>query len=928
MSKSIGIALSQIVIAAIMLAAGVASADEKPAPNDKNQTTLEASDRKLLERLPKEFVFDPPADAVLVAEPVMMRNAWGSQQMVVRHGWRVPGKKDEPDRVYFCDGDSVSLPKAIALPRLDFVELCRKRYEAKPKPRAPGGPDDETFRRMRRNSIGDYDTPALIDAVWLHKLGHDDLAIVALEHAEEQVGKTSDRPGGAEQPADPQTRMVNGVKRQLATIAFLEMVHAFMVRADDEALRHGQRLLKLYPDEAKQVGQVAEVMGDLERRKKSGTFGKPAPPMPNGFDSWDNPKKIAWLIDSLDEVDEVQMSQPGDVPLALNPRVSTLIAIGDPAVPALIDTIERDGRLTRSVHFWRDFSSQREVLGVREAALTAVMSILKLQAFEARSTGDNFTAHGEAEAKRVAARLRQYWKEYGGLAMDARMMKVLADPKSRPQATREAAANLAGLGKQGQRYLSTSGATITVGPESRKPNPAINKFSKPTTAEAILGAMDRDLAAHEAKRGDQLFQYEQNRIEDAYLIPLTELGDKRIAPNWRADIRPPTACVSAANLRRRRTNWATRAHLRNSSTTSRAAKSRFRRTTIRTETKHDQPATVELRGIISSLVDSHLPEADAALFALADPKNPFHGWVAGQIHEQNGFEPNPCRRHPFCLAFLRRELDDTHPSGVTYQIKGDQYERKGKNFSIGASIPDYLSDPSKRHNLAEGRVCDDAAADISEMTLGVPVANPLFLDADQRLNQMKQALDRFHKRFHVASRAESMGLEQPPWQESVLFVPTIDPLDHPATADDVAKGRAIFELGGRGKLAPQKLPAAATLAGAEKHSPRKVLIFQAESDAEGKVTYGIVGVGILRGNRRRACGDQTVAIDGGDAGSSCRKTIPWPLIRGLSHGTHKMGHVGKGMGQSQAVDDDGNRRLGQAARSRSRSRATRGNSST
>ena len=56
------------------------------------------------------------------------------------------------------------------------------------------------------------------------------------------------------------------------------------------------------------------------------------------------------------------------------------------------------------------------MLGVREAALTAVMSILKIRAFEARSTGDNFTAHGEAEAKCVAARLRKYWNEYGGLA--------------------------------------------------------------------------------------------------------------------------------------------------------------------------------------------------------------------------------------------------------------------------------------------------------------------------------------------------------------------------------------------------------------------------------------------------------------------------------------------------------------------------------
>ena len=350
-SKSV---IGAIMLAAAMLSARVGLAQENPAANKKSGVALEPSDRKLLERLPKEFVFDPPADAVFVAEPVMMRTAWGLERLVVRQGWRVAGKTGEPDRVYFCDGDSVSVAKVVRLPKLDFVGMCRKRYEVKKKPSATNGPDDETFRKMRRNAVGDYDTPALIDAVWLHKLGHDDLAILALEQANEQVANSSDRSDGAERPVgNPQTRMVNGVKSEMATIAFLEMVHAFMVRADDEALCHGRRLLKLYPDQAKKVGQVAEMMADLERRKKNGTFGKPAPPIPSKFDSWDKAKQIAWLIDSLDEVDERQMSQPGDVPLALNPRVMALVAIGDAAVPALIDTIERDNRLTRSVHFWR-----------------------------------------------------------------------------------------------------------------------------------------------------------------------------------------------------------------------------------------------------------------------------------------------------------------------------------------------------------------------------------------------------------------------------------------------------------------------------------------------------------------------------------------------------------------------------------------------
>lgn len=138
--------ITLIVMTAAMLSARVGLTDENAAAPKKGETVLDANDQKLLEHLLKEFVFDPPADAVFVAEPVMMRTAWGSERLVVRQGWRVAGKTGEPDRVYFCDGDSVPLAKTIKLPRLDFVALCRKRYEAKKKSAATNGPDSETFR--------------------------------------------------------------------------------------------------------------------------------------------------------------------------------------------------------------------------------------------------------------------------------------------------------------------------------------------------------------------------------------------------------------------------------------------------------------------------------------------------------------------------------------------------------------------------------------------------------------------------------------------------------------------------------------------------------------------------------------------------------------------------------------------------------------
>ena len=148
--------------------------------------------------------------------------------------------------------------------------------------------------------------------------------------------------------------------------------------------------------------------------------------------------QVAYLIGQLDEVDARQWSQPGGVSLASDWRVEALIKIGEPAVPALIDCLETDERLTRSVHFWRDFSRDRTVLSVREAT-AAVMSILRVSVFESRSTSDNFTSRGDEGAKEAAAKLRKYWETFGKLPFDEPMMKVLTDPKASPEAWREAA---------------------------------------------------------------------------------------------------------------------------------------------------------------------------------------------------------------------------------------------------------------------------------------------------------------------------------------------------------------------------------------------------------------------------------------------------------------------------------------------------------
>ena len=176
------------------------------------------------------------------------------------------------------------------------------------------------------------------------------------------------------------------------------------------------------------------------------------------------------------------------------------------------------------------------------------MSILKVRVFEPVVTGDNFTRRGPEEAAETAKQLRTYWKAYGRMPFDERMMKTLTDPKAGFEAVREAAYNLANLGEK--RTLSTMVFSDRDEDSATRPNPAVAKFTKPTVAEAILAAMDRDLAHHAAGQHDQLYDYRRRQIEDSYLDPLVNWATGASRPSLSAATRQQPRSAFGVNLRR------------------------------------------------------------------------------------------------------------------------------------------------------------------------------------------------------------------------------------------------------------------------------------------------------------------------------------------------------------------------------------------
>lgn len=174
--------------------------------------------------------------------------------------------------------------------------------------------------------------------------------------------------------------------------------------------------------------------------------------------------QVPILIDHLDEVAERQWGQPGGVSLGSSPIVAALVKLGDAAVPALLDVLESDTRLTRSMHFWRDFARSRSVLGAHEAAYAALIAILDFSPFQTASTGDDLSQREDATRKKLAAEVRAFAAKWKGVSQEERWFGRLADDATPAAGWLEAAAAITRTTNH-QRIRSTMfGGVLTMTP--------------------------------------------------------------------------------------------------------------------------------------------------------------------------------------------------------------------------------------------------------------------------------------------------------------------------------------------------------------------------------------------------------------------------------------------------------------------------------
>ena len=784
-------------------------------PSRAEEPTLSPADEELLVGLLEGPLFDPPPGAKRVRVPVQLRTCWASSHEVEREAWLLPATQDRPATVVFTDGRSEPAPPADRLREVDLVAAVQARFAA-----AEGETEEERWRRRAMAGMQDQPSdPDLALAAWLFRRGEEGLAARLLAEARKDL-------------RDEQGSLEEALAGDLAWECFAGLVHAFMVRADEEALGWGQRLLERYPEQAKAHPQAATIVAELRRRKEAGTFGKEPPAgWPEGFEARPPAERATWLVQALEEVDARQFGQPGGVDLTSDRRVRALIELGDVAVPALIEAVEKDERLTRSVHFWRDFARARTVLSVREAALAAAMSILRMQLFEARSTGDNFTVQDPASAARVARRLRDYWEANKGLTLEERMRRALLAPEAEPEQLREAARNLATLG--GTRRIGT---TVWTGASEPRPagqeNPAL-RLADPSAAEAIFGAMQRDLAG--------LGPDEDRRpVERHYLECLITLGDRRMAGQARE-------LAEAAHEVPLRRGWSLLAHALGDPAPLEAFMAAFARGELELPafeggSPHGErsPGEAELVACVEAFVRAGGPAADAALRAPAAPDHPWHARVRDLVlssGRHGGWETSGLYAHPWFLSFLRPELDRTEPTGTRWRREGDTLHHEGPEGG-GSQSGGQEYDPAEWAEEAEERRCDRAAARISMSIVGAPDCHALRKDRDERLAELRALCDRHLAglRRPTPQEASALGFSGAPWE--VRFIPALAPLGRAATPEDVAAGRALFELEGQGKPLDLALPAVAQVRTERGLQP--ALVVQAEERDDGARRYGVI----------------------------------------------------------------------------------------
>jgi len=492
----------------------------------------------------------------------------------------------------------------------------------------------------------------------------------------------------------------------------------------------------------------------------------------------DAKKRIAALIDRLDEISARQMGQPGGVSIGSDPIVQALIREGEPALAPLLDCLEKDDRFTRSVHFWRDFARSRTVLSVREGAYTALTGILHTNGFEPAATGDNLTSREPSTHKELAEYFRNYKKAHGDVPMAERYFRVLADDNAKTEAWAHAASML--MEREDTALAGAtmvwSGASVRTKPKSDKIiGETLRERKKPSLTELLIKRIGQSKELEAAEHlALQLAKWEK---ETALPILLEQMKANRNKGKDDVFLELVDACGGQEAALDEYGDW-----LRGLKRPDSNRDSRFYwgNTLSALRTYHNRPKLAEAS-------DWLFNDPGSPWVPLLKPQKEGLASYLVDLYDY-GFVGIPAVRKAFI-----RDLDDKTEIGTTEYLP---------NGSIHYDLPGITNASWHEHNgrdadlpvegaRATVRVCDWVAYSMSQGFDGAP-RHELWWPEERR-NKAVVACKLFLKEY-----GGRLGQEY-----KRMTFPT---RTKPATEDEVRKGTAIFALNGKVRSLSSKFP--------------------------------------------------------------------------------------------------------------------------
>jgi len=535
------------------------------------------------------------------------------------------------------------------------------------------------------------------------------------------------------------------------------------------------------------LDQFPALLADAERRAAE----PKRPPIPPAGGP-DNEARIAALIRDLDQIRVIQWGQPGGVNLGEAATVQALITEGDAAVEPLITTLRTDHRLTRSVSFHRDFHRSRTILTVNDAAYSALAGILHTSTFVGGTTSDNLSARGQKTRDQVADQIQAYWNRYKGFPLVERWYQVLANDQGPAAGWVEAARNI--VQAENVRIVPGSSAfTSTVTTElpprerTRLRGEALRVGHEPTVS--ALMARRAESLGRNGQVNPAIALAGSLRVWDRPAALPTLQGVSRLIRTQYVDGKDDPAWAKQNLVMALALFTVDRVAL-GDPTAAREYVDLIR--TTRPETFETQPLDT-LAPFFRLPDDPTLRAAADALFN--DPDSPwanlFQPGRRFSFQEHLNLLHSPLIRVAGWRRAIEAALGDRTEIGTVRLIPDQQVSIEFKSGG-GMGMLNGLTDPLALAQQAPTpfRVADQVTSELVKLD-GCPDFQPFWPEArrDAAITAIRVYLTRFGPRF-VPDKPPGVRPVDPN-QTAWLAFP---PLDHPASAAEVADDRAIFTL--------------------------------------------------------------------------------------------------------------------------------------